>query len=157
MLELHATSTHIINLAVHPAYRRHGLASRCLALIAQLACRAMEIAKARDPAALQPLVRPGMTQASRAGGPSHVSRGARAVETAPKAAPQGDGRRTDGDSHEGQIYLEVEEGNLPAQLLYRKMGFRAVKILRNYYPLVHEDGYKMVRQIPFPSASALAR
>ena len=98
-----------------------------------------------------------MAQASRAGSPGHVSRGARAVETAPKAAPQGDGRRADGDSHEGQIYLEVEEGNLPAQLLYRKMGFRAVKILRNYYPLVHEDGYKMVRQIPFPSASALAR
>lgn len=47
----------------------------------------------------------------------------------------------------GRIVLEVEESNLPAQLLYRKAGYRATRILRNYYPDTQEDGYRMVRAL----------
>jgi ribosomal protein S18 acetylase RimI-like enzyme len=46
-----------------------------------------------------------------------------------------------------RIDLEVQESNLPAQLLYRKAGYRATRILRNYYPTTHEDGYRMVRPL----------
>lgn len=48
----------------------------------------------------------------------------------------------------GEIHLEVEESNLAAHLLYKKMGYLATGVLRNFYPLLEEDGYKMVRQIP---------
>ena len=41
------------------------------------------------------------------------------------------------------VYLEVREGNLPAQLFYRRLGFRATRVLRNHYPDTHEDGYLM--------------
>jgi [ribosomal protein S18]-alanine N-acetyltransferase len=42
-----------------------------------------------------------------------------------------------------KIYLEVQETNLPVQLLCRKAGYKAVRILRNHYPSVNEDGYLM--------------
>ncbi|MBT4165662.1 ribosomal protein S18-alanine N-acetyltransferase [archaeon] len=38
-----------------------------------------------------------------------------------------------------RITLEVRETNLPAQLFFRSQGFRATKILRNYYENYHED------------------
>ena len=44
-----------------------------------------------------------------------------------------------------EVRLEVEETNLAAQLLYRKMGYRATKVLRNHYG--NKDGYKMVRRL----------
>ena len=56
-----------------------------------------------------------------------------------------------------EIYLEVQETNLPAQLLYKKMGYRATKVLRNHYRALGEDGYRMVRKVyaaPLGSASA---
>ncbi len=52
-----------------------------------------------------------------------------------------------------RIDLEVQESNLPAQLLYRKAGYRATRILRNYYPTTHEDGYRMVRALRDPVRS----
>ncbi len=42
-----------------------------------------------------------------------------------------------------KIYLEVRETNLRAQLFFRKMGFRAVDILKNYYEDTLEDSYLM--------------
>jgi ribosomal-protein-alanine N-acetyltransferase len=56
------------------------------------------------------------------------------------------GREGDGEP-EAEISLEVEESNLAAQLLYRKMGYRATKVLRNFYRALGEDGYKMVRKV----------
>lgn len=53
-----------------------------------------------------------------------------------------------------RITLEVEESNLPAQLLYRKAGYRATRILRNYYSATNEDGYRMVRALAEPARAA---
>ena len=66
------------------------------------------------------------------------------------------GREGEGEP-EAEISLEVEESNLPAQLLYRKMGYRATKVLRNFYRALGEDGYKMVRKVsaaPLGTATA---
>jgi ribosomal protein S18 acetylase RimI-like enzyme len=49
------------------------------------------------------------------------------------------------------IHLEVGESNLAAQLLYKKAGYRATRILRNHYPTLEEDAYEMVRMI-YPGA-----
>ena len=42
-----------------------------------------------------------------------------------------------------RIMLEVRESNLAAQLFFRKNGFRAVSVLREYYELLPEDAYLM--------------
>ncbi len=42
-----------------------------------------------------------------------------------------------------RIVLEVRETNLPAQLFFRSMGFRAVSVLRDYYDDTTEDAYLM--------------
>ena len=42
-----------------------------------------------------------------------------------------------------RITLEVRETNLPAQLFFRAMGFRAVSVLREYYDDTPEDAYLM--------------
>lgn len=42
-----------------------------------------------------------------------------------------------------RIMLEVRENNLPAQLFFRSMGFRAVSVLRNFYEDTTEDAYLM--------------
>ena len=44
-----------------------------------------------------------------------------------------------------RIELEVRETNLAAQLLYRQSGYRAVEILRSYYP--DQDAYKMTKDV----------
>lgn len=44
-----------------------------------------------------------------------------------------------------RVELEVRETNLPAQLLYRQSGYRAVDILRSYYP--DQDAYKMTKDV----------
>jgi ribosomal-protein-alanine N-acetyltransferase len=44
-----------------------------------------------------------------------------------------------------RIELEVRETNLAAQLLYRKCGYRAVEILRSYYP--DQDAYRMTKNV----------
>jgi [ribosomal protein S18]-alanine N-acetyltransferase len=42
-----------------------------------------------------------------------------------------------------RILLEIRETNLPAQLFFRSLGFRAVSVLRNYYDDTPEDAYLM--------------
>lgn len=42
-----------------------------------------------------------------------------------------------------RIMLEVRESNLPAQLFFRAMGFRAVSVLRSFYRDTSEDAYLM--------------
>jgi ribosomal-protein-alanine N-acetyltransferase len=42
-----------------------------------------------------------------------------------------------------RIMLEVRETNLPAQLFFRNMGFRAVSVLRDFYDDTTEDAYLM--------------
>lgn len=39
------------------------------------------------------------------------------------------------------ILLEVSETNLPAQQFFRKMGFRALSVLRDFYPNSEQDAY----------------
>ena len=42
-----------------------------------------------------------------------------------------------------RIVLEVRETNLAAQIFFRKMGFRAMSVLRDYYDDTTEDAYVM--------------
>jgi len=42
-----------------------------------------------------------------------------------------------------RIILEVRETNLAAQLFFRKLGFRAISVLRDYYDDTVEDAYVM--------------
>jgi ribosomal-protein-alanine N-acetyltransferase len=42
-----------------------------------------------------------------------------------------------------RILLEVRETNLPAQLFFRRCGFRAVSVLRDFYEDTTEDAYLM--------------
>jgi ribosomal-protein-alanine N-acetyltransferase len=42
-----------------------------------------------------------------------------------------------------RIMLEVRERNLPAQLFWRALGFRAVSVLRDFYADTDEDAYLM--------------
>lgn len=44
-----------------------------------------------------------------------------------------------------RVELEVRETNLAAQLLYRRNGYRAVDILRSYYP--DQDAYRMTKDV----------
>ena len=46
------------------------------------------------------------------------------------------GRRTD-------ILADVRETNVPAQLFFRKVGFRTVAIVREFYPQTPDDVYTM--------------
>lgn len=144
VLGLKTRSMHLANLAIHPEFRRRGYASQCLAIVAQLAARAADLA------------RQGSTFKAIAGGFQPAALRDGAASQAPSAGTEWDTSTEEErvDPNEGDIYLEVEESNLPAQLLYRKMGFRATRILRNYYPSLREDGYHMVRKISAPGESA---
>ena len=42
-----------------------------------------------------------------------------------------------------EIVLDIRETNLPAQMFFRSEGFRAVRILRDYYDDTDEDAYVM--------------
>jgi ribosomal-protein-alanine N-acetyltransferase len=42
-----------------------------------------------------------------------------------------------------RVLLEVGERNLPAQLFFRSLGFRAISVLRNFYEEPSEDAYLM--------------
>jgi [ribosomal protein S18]-alanine N-acetyltransferase len=53
-----------------------------------------------------------------------------------------------------RIMLEIRETNLPAQLFFRAVGFRAVSVLRKFYEDTPEDAYLM--QYRFSSSSAAA-
>jgi ribosomal-protein-alanine N-acetyltransferase len=39
--------------------------------------------------------------------------------------------------------LEIRETNLPAQLFFRDIGFRAISLLRDFYEDTTEDAYLM--------------
>jgi ribosomal-protein-alanine N-acetyltransferase len=47
------------------------------------------------------------------------------------------------DDRRNRILLEVRETNLDAQLFFRKLGFRAVSVLRSFYDDSPEDAYLM--------------
>lgn len=42
-----------------------------------------------------------------------------------------------------EIYIEVRETNVPAQLFFSKRGFRAISVLKNHYDDTREDAYLM--------------
>lgn len=48
------------------------------------------------------------------------------------------------DQNRTRIQLEVRETNLPAQLFFRKNGFRAISVLRHFYEDTPEDAYLMM-------------
>lgn len=47
-----------------------------------------------------------------------------------------------------RLMLYVRETNLPAQLFFRRMGFQAVRVVRDHYEDTGESAYKMVYRIP---------
>ncbi len=47
------------------------------------------------------------------------------------------------DQRRNEIVIEVRESNLGAQLFFKKMGFKAVLVLRNHYDNTDEDAYVM--------------
>lgn len=51
-----------------------------------------------------------------------------------------------------RIMLEIRETNLPAQLFFRSLGFRAVSVLRQFYEDTPEDAYLM--QYRYSAATA---
>jgi ribosomal-protein-alanine N-acetyltransferase len=53
-----------------------------------------------------------------------------------------------------RIMLEIRETNLPAQLFFRSLGFRAVSVLRNFYEDTPEDAYLMQFRYSSPAAAA---
>ncbi len=48
------------------------------------------------------------------------------------------------------ITAEIRETNLPAQLFFKSMGFRATGVLRNYYEDTAEDAIAFVYELPSP-------
>jgi ribosomal-protein-alanine N-acetyltransferase len=54
-----------------------------------------------------------------------------------------------------RIMLEVRETNLSAQLFFKKLGFRAVSVLRDFYEDTAEDAYLMQYRYQ-PTAEELA-
>ena len=54
-----------------------------------------------------------------------------------------------------RIVLEVRETNLPAQLFFRSLGFRAVSVLRDFYQDSAEDAYLMQLCLTADAAAAL--
>jgi ribosomal-protein-alanine N-acetyltransferase len=53
-----------------------------------------------------------------------------------------------------RVMLEIRETNLPAQLFFRTLGFRAVSVLRKFYEDTPEDAYLM--QYRYSAAAAAA-
>ena len=51
-----------------------------------------------------------------------------------------------------RIMLEIRETNLPAQLFFRALGFRAISVLRGFYDDTPEDAYLM--QLRYSAAAA---
>jgi [ribosomal protein S18]-alanine N-acetyltransferase len=45
-----------------------------------------------------------------------------------------------------RILLEVRERNLPAQLFFRSLGYRAISVLKDFYEDSTEDAYLMQYQ-----------
>lgn len=55
-----------------------------------------------------------------------------------------------------RIMLEIRETNLPAQLFFRDLGFRAVSVLRAFYEDTPEDAYLMQFRYSAAAAGGLA-
>jgi ribosomal-protein-alanine N-acetyltransferase len=83
--ELHRNRLHILNFAVHPQFRRHGVGEQ---MVRKLASKLSSQRRSR-------------------------------------------------------IMLEVRETNLPAQLFFRQLGFKAISLLREFYEDTPEDAYLM--------------
>ena len=47
-----------------------------------------------------------------------------------------------------RILLEVRERNLPAQVFFRALGYRAIAVLKDFYQDSTEDAYLMQYQVP---------
>jgi len=45
------------------------------------------------------------------------------------------------EQRRNRLLLEVRDSNLPGQLFFRSQGFRAVNVLRGYYPDTEDDAY----------------
>jgi ribosomal-protein-alanine N-acetyltransferase len=58
-------------------------------------------------------------------------------------------------SRRSRIMLEIRETNLPAQLFFRSLGFRAVSVLRQFYEDTPEDAYLMQYRVS-SSAGAIS-
>ncbi len=57
----------------------------------------------------------------------------------------------------GRIVLEVRETNLPAQLFFRSLGFRATTVLKDFYQDSTEDAYLMqFHAEPLPAQRRMA-
>ena len=54
-----------------------------------------------------------------------------------------------------RVLLEVRETNLAAQLFFRKLGFRAISVLRDFYDDTTEDAYLMQYRYKPPVADDL--
>jgi ribosomal-protein-alanine N-acetyltransferase len=54
-----------------------------------------------------------------------------------------------------RIVLEIRETNLPAQLFFRTLGFRAVSVLRKFYEDTPEDAYLMQYRYSASNAAAM--
>jgi ribosomal-protein-alanine N-acetyltransferase len=93
--ELHRSRLHILNFAVHPQFRRHGVGEQMVSkLVAKLSSQ----------------------------------------------------RRN-------RIMLEVRETNLPAQLFFRSLGFKAISLLREFYEDTPEDAYLMQYRLASSAAA----
>jgi len=55
-----------------------------------------------------------------------------------------------------RIMLEVRETNLPAQLFFKAVGFRAVSVLRKFYEDTPEDAYLMQYRYSAAATEAVA-
>ena len=55
----------------------------------------------------------------------------------------------------GRIVLEVRERNLPAQLFFRSLGYRAISVLKDFYQDTTEDAYLM--QFMHPDVAPIER
>jgi ribosomal-protein-alanine N-acetyltransferase len=51
-----------------------------------------------------------------------------------------------------KIVLEVRERNLPAQLFFRSLGYRATSVLKDFYQDTTEDAYLMQYVLPGSAA-----
>lgn len=56
-----------------------------------------------------------------------------------------------------QIALDVRETNLPAQLFFRQLGFKAVTTYREYYEDTGEDAYLMLQRYKEPSVPIITQ
>ena len=56
-----------------------------------------------------------------------------------------------------RILLEVRERNLPAQLFFRSLGYRAITVLKDFYEDTTEDAYLMQYLSAEAAAEAVPR